>query len=97
MVITSPEEATIYCYKNPGGNNNSDDIRTVVAPDGKCFVENNWRRILNKWNVPVRREEKGLLYPFSKHNPSYLSKIFSISMVVSSTAPPLIMEKICVP
>ena len=58
----------------PGGNNNPNEIRTDFTPDGVCFVENNGRRIVNKWNVPARRGEKDLLYPFSKHDPSYLSK-----------------------
>ena len=62
----SPAEAKIACYTTPGGNNNFDDIRTVFAPDGVCFVENNGMRILNKLNVPVRRGEKVLLYHFSK-------------------------------
>ena len=70
----SPAEETIAHYKNPGENNNSDDIRTVFAPYGVCFVENNGRRILKKWYVLVRRGEKVLLYPFSKQDPSYLSK-----------------------
>ena len=59
---------------NPGRNNNSNDIRTVFTPDGMCFVENNGRQVLNKWNVPVRCGEKGILCPFSKHDPSYLIK-----------------------
>ena len=70
----SPVEATITHYTNPGGNNNSDETRTVFAPDAVCFVKNNGRRIMNKWNVPVRRVQKGIFYPFSKHDPSYLSK-----------------------
>ena len=39
-----------------------------------CFIENNGRRILNKCILPVRHGEKGLFYPFSKHDPYYLSK-----------------------
>ena len=70
----SPAEATIARYTTPDGNSNSDDIRTVSAMDGVCFVENKARWILNKWNFPVRHGEKGIFYPFSKHNPSYLSK-----------------------
>ena len=41
---------------------------------GVCFVENNARRILNKWDFPVRHGEKRFLCPFSKHDPYYLSK-----------------------
>ena len=33
-------------YTTLGGNNNSDDIQTVFAPDGVCFVENILRLIL---------------------------------------------------
>ena len=44
----SPVEATIARYMTPGGNNNSNDTRTVFATYGVCFVENNGRRILNK-------------------------------------------------
>ena len=51
-------EAASACYTTPGENNNSDDIRTVFTPNGGCFVENNGRRVLNKWNFPFRREEK---------------------------------------
>ena len=65
----SQAEVRITCYTNPGGNNNYDDIRMVFAPDGVYFVENNRRRILKKWNVPFRRGEKCLLYPFSKYDP----------------------------
>ena len=41
---------------------------------GVCFVENNARQILNKWDFPVRHGEKRFLCPFSKHDPYYLSK-----------------------
>ena len=60
----SPAEATIARYTNPGRNNNSDKIRTVFTSDGVCFVENNGRQILNKWNFLVRRGEKAPFLPF---------------------------------
>ena len=55
-----------------------------------CFVENNGRRILNKWNFPVRRGEKGIFFPFSKHHPYYLSKFplgFNGCFICGSTTP----------
>ena len=79
----------IACYTTPGGNNNSYYIITVFALDGVSFVKkNNGRQILNKCHVPVRRGEKGLLYPFSKHEQSYVSKFplnFNFFSVCGST------------
>ena len=66
-------------YTTPGGNNNSNDTRTIFAPDGVCFFENNGGRILNKWNVLVRPGEKDLLYPFYKQDPYYLIR-FSLNL-----------------